>query len=198
MKLSVQHLRQAYHDGVADFGEVLSRVTATVLEQIDTLSRIASEFSNVARMPERRAEPVDVHEILREALNLYASAAIRIETDLLAGASVVRADREELRRAFINVLRNSVQAMGDAGTITIATRAADGVLRVLVRDTGPGIAPEVLARLFEPNFSTKTDGMGLGLTLVRSTIEQLGGTLTLESAPGEGTSVRINLPLLAP
>jgi signal transduction histidine kinase len=67
-----------------------------------------------------------------------------------------------------------------------------------VRDTGPGIAPEVLARLFEPNFSTKTDGMGLGLTLVRSTIEQLGGTLTLESAPGEGTSVRINLPLLAP
>jgi signal transduction histidine kinase len=195
MKLSVQHLRQAYRDGVKDFDEVLSRVTATVLEQIDALSRIASEFSNVARMPERSPEPVDVHEILREALNLYHAGAIRIETDLGATASVVRADREELRRAFINVLRNSVQAMGESGTIRIATSSAEGTLSVRLSDTGPGIAPEVLARLFEPNFSTKTDGMGLGLTLVRSTIEQLGGSLSVESAPGEGTMVRISLPL---
>lgn len=193
MKLSVQHLRQAYRDKAGDFGEVLQRVSTTVLEQIDALSRIASEFSSFARMPERKVEPVDLHAILEEAKNLFHLESIAVVMELQADRSVVLADREELRRVFINILRNSVQAMDEHGEIVVATFSSEGRITATLRDNGPGIPEEIRKRLFEPNFSTKTDGMGLGLTIVRATIESLGGTILVES--GEGTTVSITLPL---
>ena len=196
MKLSVQHLRQAYRDQVADFGEVLGRVTGTVLEQIEALSRIASEFSNFARMPERKTERVDVHAVIGEARNLYHLAGVSFVLELAAAGAVVLADREELRRVFINILGNSVQAMGQSGTIAISTFADQGWLTVRVRDNGPGIPEEIRERLFEPNFSTKTGGMGLGLTIVRTTVDGIGGTVTIGSVPGAGTTVVVTLPLV--
>ncbi len=195
MKLSVQHLRQAYRDQVTDFGEVLGRVSGTVLEQIEALSRIASEFSNFARMPERKPDRVDVHAVIQEARNLYQLGEVTIELDLAATSAAVLADREELRRVFINILGNSVQATGQTGRIAISTSSARGLLTVLLRDDGPGIPEEIRDRLFEANFSTKTGGMGLGLTIVRTTLESLGGTVSIESTVGNGTTVIITLPL---
>jgi two-component system nitrogen regulation sensor histidine kinase NtrY len=194
MRLSIQHLVSSYQKGSAAFAELLGNVSTTVLEQIDALSRIASEFSAFARLPERRIDLCDVHEVLGEAIALYQREGVRFATSFVPGGAVVKADREELRRAFINIFRNSVQASEEEISIGVSTRAEGPVLLVAITDSGPGMPPAILKRLFEPNFSTKTDGMGIGLTIVKKTIDDLDGTIEVESAPGKGTTVRIRLP----
>ncbi|HTK81855.1 MAG TPA: ATP-binding protein [Bacteroidota bacterium] len=196
IKLSIQHLRRAFSDNVKDFGNVLGQVSATILQQIETLSRIASEFSNFARMPERKLAYSDVHEILDEARHLFDQhRAVSFTTDYRAAKSIILVDREELRRAFINILRNAIQAMKEKGNITIRTDSDVDVIDINITDSGPGIPPEVRDRLFEPNFSTKTDGMGLGLSIVKKTVDDLGGTIAIDSAPGTGTTVTMRLLL---
>jgi signal transduction histidine kinase len=198
MKLSIQHLRQAYKDGANDFSGILKSISETLLVQIETLSRIATEFSTFARMPERKVETCDLHEILSEAKDLYKQdGKITFRTDLESGRPQVNADREELRRVFINIFRNAVQAMEQGGTINLSTRRTGGNILIKIEDNGPGIPAEIQNRLFEPNFSTKTDGMGLGLAIVKKIIDDLGGSITLESSVGSGTSVLILLPLSA-
>lgn len=194
IKLSMQHLMRAYKDKAPDLDQIIERVASTVAEQIEALTRIASEFSTFARMPERNVQTHDLHEILREAGNLFQSENLVINYHLGARPSLVRADREELRRAFINILRNSVQAMMGTGRIEIQTHNAGGTLETTVADNGPGMSNEVLNRLFEPNFSTKTDGMGLGLTIVRAIISDLNGEITVSSSPGGGTTVTVRIP----
>jgi signal transduction histidine kinase len=197
MKLSIQHLRQAYRDGANDFSRLLESISDTLLVQIETLSRIATEFSTFARMPERKLEVCDIHEILGEARDLYEQdGKIKFITDFGPGHPRVNADREELRRVFINILRNSVQAMEHGGTVAMSTRRSGESIRIRIKDDGPGIPAEVRARLFEPNFSTKTDGMGLGLAIVKKIIDDLGGSITLESSVGNGTAAIILLPLV--
>ena len=199
MRLSIQHLRRTYLDGAENFGAILENVTRTVIEQIDALSRIASEFSHFARMPRRILERQNVREIVGEAVSLFnQESAVRFETDLADSMPPVLADRDELRRALINVLRNGIQAMDGAGTITIRGTARDSGVLLTITDYGRGVPPEMIERLFMPNFSTKTDGMGLGLAIVKKTIEDLRGTVTLESAVGRGTTVSIWLPEAEP
>ncbi|HLF14191.1 MAG TPA: ATP-binding protein, partial [Bacteroidota bacterium] len=195
MRLSVQHLVSSYRKGAAGFAEVLSAVSSTVLEQIDALSRIASEFSAFARLPERRVDLCEVHGVLNEAIALYHREGVRFATSFVPGKPTVRADREELRRAFINIFRNSVQAAEAEVSVGVSTRTEGSILVIGITDNGPGMTPDILKRLFEPNFSTKTDGMGIGLTIVKKTIEDLDGSIDVESAPGKGTTVRIRLPL---
>ena len=195
MKLAVQHLRQTYRDRAPDFHTILDEVTATLIGQIETLSRIASEFSHFARMPRRNTEECDVNTILRESTGLFEqNPALRIQFNLQEHLPPIRADREELRRAFINIIRNGIQAMGEKGTMKISSGTDAGRVRIAFQDFGAGIPDDVRARLFEPNFSTKTDGMGLGLSIVKKTIDDLHGNITVESTVGMGTVVVIILP----
>jgi signal transduction histidine kinase len=195
MKLSIQHLRQTFRDRAPDFDRILEEVTRTVGEQIDALSRIASEFSRFARMPERQLTRCDMNEVAGEAIRLFVrEEGVRFETILAPGLPQVLADREELRRAFINVIRNSVQAMGSTGTITVATAISGGRVTATLTDTGPGITAEVMPKLFTPNFSTKTDGMGLGLAMVKRMLDDIGGSIGIRSEPGKGVTVTITLP----
>jgi nitrogen fixation/metabolism regulation signal transduction histidine kinase len=197
MRLAVQHLGQTYKDRVQDFDQVLEAVTKTVLEQIDTLSKIASEFSHFARMPKRQLERCDINSILSESVGLFSQhSLVRFEVLLAEDLPPVLADREELRRAFINVIRNSIQAMDAAGTIGVTTGRATGGISAAIRDSGPGIPDEMRGKLFQPNFSTKTDGMGLGLAIVKKTVDDLGGSITVDSTPGRGTTVTIVLPAM--
>jgi len=196
MKLSVQHLRQAYKDGIKNFEELLQRVTRTILEQIEVLSRIASEFSHYARMPERKLEEVDIQLVLQEAIILFQQHEnILFDIKFDNASSVVIADKEEIRRAFINIIRNAVQAIEGKGTISIKTKFDIDITEITIHDTGQGMSEETLNRIFEPNFSTKTDGMGLGLAIVKKTIDELGGTIIIDSKVAEGTTVMIRLPL---
>lgn len=196
MKLSVQHLVQAYRDSAPEFRSILDDVSRTLIEQIDALSRIASEFSRFARMPNPRPENCDLHVVLEDALQLFEQEGIvTVRRELAPGLPLLHADREELRRAFINILRNGIQAMNGRGTITVTTAPTARGVRVMIRDEGVGMTPEVQARLFQPNFSTKTEGMGLGLAIVKKTIDALGGVIRAESAPGRGTTMIIDLPV---
>jgi len=196
MKLSMQHLRQAYQDQVKDFSAILQQVSTTILDQIETLSRIASEFSNFARMPERNLQVCNVHAILEETKQLFQQVpGITFVMRIDAAESVVRADHEELRRAFINIIRNALQAMNDRGTVIIQTHNDNDRIVIDIIDDGPGIPKEIQARLFEPAFSTKTDGTGLGLAIVKQTVKDLNGEISLVSEIGKGTTVTMILPI---
>ncbi len=195
IKLSIQHLRQAYADRVENFGDILQRVTKTIVEQIEVLSRIASEFSHFARMPRRQLEECNINEMLDESVTLFQDEKrIAFQRKFADTRPLVIADREELKRAFVNILRNAVQAIPQTGTITVMTVVEKGNILIDIHDTGVGIPEEIRDKLFEPSFSTKTDGMGLGLALVKKTIEDLQGTIAVVSQPGKGTQVTIQLP----
>ncbi len=196
MKLSLQHLRQTYKDKVPDLDRVFDEVSRTLIDQIDTLGRIASEFSHFARMPKPRFEECDVNVILVESTRLFEQEAnIRFEMNPAGDLPPVMADREELRRAFINIIRNGIQAMASGGKLVITTVKEKSEVVVSIRDFGSGIPTEFKERLFQPNFSTKTDGMGLGLAIVKKTVDDLNGTIEIESETGKGTTVTIRIPV---
>ncbi len=195
IKLAVQHLQRAYKDGVKNFDEIINQSVQMINEQIEVLSRIATEFSDFARMPERRLGVCDVNEILSEAIRLFEQYTrvvfiINFDTEKL----YLNADRDELRRAFINIIRNSIQAMNERGNITVATRRVDEIVEISISDNGHGIPEEIGKRIFEPNFSTKTEGMGLGLAIVKKTIDELNGTIYYTTQKGVGTTFVIKLP----
>lgn len=196
MKLSLQHLRQTYRDKAPDFDTILERVSTTIIDQIDTLSRIASEFSHFGRMPRPKLESCDVNTILTESIELFRQEEkVQFEVSLGSDLPEVSADREELRRAFINVIRNGIQALNNAGTIVVTSAKALQEVVITIKDSGPGIPAEIRDKLFQPNISTKRDGMGLGLAIVKKTLDDLGGNIVIESPPAGGTQVTIRLPI---
>jgi signal transduction histidine kinase len=211
MKLSVQHLRRAHREGGGDgesgrFAALLDRITGTLIEQIDALTRIANEFSSFARLPSRHLDRLDLNAVVREAAALLGEEEhAHVALDLAAAPLPVVADREELRRVYINLLKNALQAMPEEerGTVTIRTERRGGAdgdgtwAFSAVRDTGTGIPEEVREKVFRPNFSTKTSGMGLGLAITKKAVEDLGGTIDFETEVGVGTTFRIRLPLAA-
>jgi two-component system nitrogen regulation sensor histidine kinase NtrY len=107
---------------------------------------------------------------------------------------LLHSDEDELRRAFVNLLRNAVQAIEGWGVVVIHAEESEGMIHVRLRDTGYGMSEETLKRAFDPNFSTKTSGMGLGLALVKKTITDMSGAIRVESQPGQGTTFFIDLP----
>jgi signal transduction histidine kinase len=209
MKLSIQHLRRAFERAQAGrekdsaFAGLFDRITSTLIEQIESLVRIANEFSTFARLPTRVPEPLDLNEVIEEAAHLMGedAEAGSIELDLHPAPLVVEADREELRRTYINLLKNALQALPDdrAGRVRVSTtlRSDDGAPAAESRvvDNGTGIPPEVRDKIFEPNFSTKTSGTGLGLAIAQKSIDELGGTIGYETEEGEGTTFWVRLPL---
>ena len=223
MKLSVQHLRRAYdrlelpensgaspdaqegHDEKRKFSDAFDRITSTLIEQIDSLGRIADEFSTFARLPERVVEPIDLNEVAHEAADLMREETedVEIQLSLDAEPLVVEADREELRRIYINLIKNGIQAIPDErdGFIDIVTTRIDGTedepdyVRSTVTDNGTGIPRDLREKIFQPNFSTKTSGTGLGLAIARKGIEEIGGTIGFDTQEGEGTTFWIHLPL---
>ena len=196
IKLAAQHLRRAYEDRVPEFDAILRKVTDTIIEQISTLSRISDEFSRFARMPKRSPIRVSVDEALTEAVHLFQHhEAITFSVAAPDVLPPILADREELLRVFINIIKNAAQAMHDEGTITIETAIRDTAIIVTIADTGMGIPPEMLPRVFEPNFSTRTEGMGLGLAIAKKIIDDMDGRISVESSVGSGTSIIITLPV---
>ncbi len=215
MKLSVQHLRRAFDRAVPaegaggdgaqpePFAPLFKRITSTLIEQIDALARIANEFSSFARLPNRVPEPLDLNEVIREATSLMQEEAdIAIELDLHPEPLVVEADQEELRRIYINLIKNAIEAIPPerTGRIEIATKlrpsqnGEEPQVRSTVADNGSGIPEELQDKIFQPNFSTKTSGTGLGLAIAKRSIEELGGAIGFETTEGAGTTFWIRLP----
>ncbi len=197
MQLSAQFLRRAYDEGAEDIGRILHECTDTIVEQVEGLRRIANEFSTYARLPVVRRAPTDLNEPVEDALNLFEPArpeGITIIRELAPDLPEAPLDAEQIRRVAINLMRNALDAMGDEGELIIRTGADDTCVWLEVSDTGEGIAPEVQERLFEPYFSTKTEGMGLGLAITRAIVDAYDGEISVDSRPGVGTSVTVRFP----
>lgn len=208
MKLSVQHLQRAYQnfdpqdeEGQERFRNMFKRITTTLTEQIDALTRIANSFSTFARMPKRVLTQLDLNQVVEEALAVVQlEEGIQTETNWHEAALPIHADREELRRIFLNVFKNGIQAMPNGGILSIRTglegdESGKAWAVAYVRDTGIGIPIDIQAKIFQPNFSTKTSGMGLGLAIVKKTIEDLRGSIDFETQEGQGTQFKICLPI---
>ncbi len=195
IKLSIQHVRQAFKDKASDREEILQRVTQTIIDQIEVLSRIAAEFSSFAKMPESKFERLNIDELLKETINLFREVqGINFVHTSPSSTAMIVADRDQLRGVFINIIRNAIQAIQGSGSITTRTSLEKHLCVIKISDTGPGISEEIRTKIFEPNFSTKTEGMGLGLAIARRVVEDHGGTISCSSERGKGTTFEIRLP----
>jgi signal transduction histidine kinase len=193
IKLTIQNLIAVHRADPAAFEQEFEQGARLILEQIEALHRIAGDFSAYARLPARRLEPVPLGELMAEIAALYAAsggAAVRV--DAPPEPLPVQGDRDELRRALINLVANGRQAASKS--VLLRARAEDGFVRLDVVDDGIGIAPEALARIFEPSFTTKTSGTGLGLPIVKRIVDDHGGTIAIATEPGRGTTVTVRFP----
>jgi signal transduction histidine kinase len=202
IKLSVQHVQRAYRDRRDDFGDILDRNAEAMLREIDRLAEIASSFSRLGA-PEAAGLPIEsvsLPDVVNEVLALYrgGQGTVAFDADVRSDLPPVRARRSEVKEVLVNLLENARAAMEDGGTVRItAGRAADRVL-LAVQDDGPGIDEQLLARVFEPHFSTRSTGTGLGLAIVRRLVESWGADVTLSSRAGEGTTVTLLLEMHEP
>jgi signal transduction histidine kinase len=199
MKLSVQQLQRAHKDKKEDFDEMFEKLTATLVEQIDRLSYIASAFSHFARLPKMKNEPVDLVGLLQDIIYLFrAQHGITFTFHPPEKEEVwVFADKDLMESVFTNLIKNAIQALSgrEDGEVEVHFRlmAEDGVVRVYVRDNGEGIPEGVGERLFEPNFTTKSSGMGMGLAIVKKIVEDAGGRVWYESNEEGGTTFIVEL-----
>ncbi len=199
MKLSVQHLQRAWKEKSPNLDNIMNQVSHTMIEQIDTLSNIATEFSNFAKMPRATNEMVDLSAIIRNVVTLYSENETATITyyEHPPNGFFVFGDKEQLIRVFSNLLKNALQAIPEqtSGHIHVELKIDHDRVIASVRDNGTGIAESETARIFTPNFTTKTGGMGLGLAMVKSIVEQAHGSVRFTSRPGEGTIFYVSLPL---
>lgn len=199
MKLSMQMLDKAIREGKPNIMEMTQRVTRTIIEQIETLSVIATNFSTLARMPENKNEVIHLNEVLSSVTGMYNSDA-KNEFDFIIPSYDIQifADKTQLIRVFTNIIQNAIQAIAEdnKGMITLRVKKIkDNFVRISISDDGMGIDKEKQERLFQPYFTTKTSGTGLGLAMCKDIIEQLNGRITFESALQKGTTFFIDLPI---
>ncbi len=200
IQLSAEHLDRAYKAsgiGSEAFGSILTVCTRTILESVVKLRDIASEFAAFVREPVERKERVDVNALTRLVVKPYADVLpeglhLRHEGDENCH---VLGEEKLIERAIRNLIENAVQAVNGSGDIRISCRRLDGFVHLVVEDSGPGFDEETRTRLFEPFFSTKTQGSGLGLALVKKVAEDLGGGASLDR-DGPVTRAVLRLPLV--
>ena len=164
------------------------------------LNEIVSQFSAFGHPKSPNFEEVELHKLIEETFVLLqrderCSSSIVIRRQFDPSLYNIKADRDQLGQVFWNLFLNAVQAMGDQGQLRVETRRVGREIEILVQDTGPGIPAAVLPNIFEPLYSTKSDGMGLGLAIVRRTLEELGGHITVHSEHGTETRFMMLLPV---
>jgi signal transduction histidine kinase len=198
-----------------DFNNLLGAILGHALH-VQSLSSPGDEIHESAVAIEKAAErgsvlaarltsadaaplvPVDIHELVREVIGLLrpmTPAVVAMESRLEASPSLVLGDAPLLVQMLVNLVINARDAMPSGGTLTFETSNAGGLFRLTVRDTGRGISSEMRALVFEPAVTTKADGKGMGLAVVRRVVQRHGGTVELESEPGRGAAFHIQLPL---
>ncbi|MCC7007813.1 MAG: HAMP domain-containing histidine kinase [Acidobacteria bacterium] len=199
IQLAAEHLQRVHGDRGRPLGETLDQCIRTVLGQVRLLRQIASEFANFASEPTSRPEAVDLGALVNGIIEPYRpglAGNVAIDTTLTAGV-IVRADRTLLVRALTNLVENALQAMPDGGALRVTVEASREVATIVIADSGVGMDEQTIAHAFEPYFSTKTGGSGLGLANAQRSIEREGGTIALASTPGQGTIVTVTLPRMA-
>lgn len=199
MKLSIQYLQHAYHSNPANMESMLKRVSNTLIEQIDNLSHIATEFSNFAKMPRAENERFELNLLVQSVYDLFSEQEEMDMSIMLPSDPVmVFADKNQLMRVFNNLIKNAMQAIPEdrRGAIEVHLRQLDNKLVQLeVKDNGSGISMDMEEFIFVPHITTKSSGTGLGLAISKSIIEALDGSIYFKSEEGVGTSFFVELPI---
>ena len=199
IKLSVQHIRRAWKDQKGEFETILEHNVGAILREIDRLAEIASGFSRFgapAAAGEVPLEPVDVGAVAREVLTLYRGGEggpIDFAADIPPDLPRISARETEFKEVLSNLLENARAAIEGDGSVVIEAVSVPTAVEIRVRDDGTGIPVDLMGRIFEPQFSTRSTGTGLGLAIVRKLVESWDGTVTAEVNHGEGTVIRLQL-----
>ncbi len=197
IRLSTEHMVEVHQRDPERFGDVFERCTGNILRQVEELQQIAQEFSTYSRIPRLDAQPGDLAATAGEVVDTYRTASPSgVALRLAAPPSLpARFDARLLRRALRNLIENSLRASGEHGEVEVQLERQDGTAALTVADRGPGVAPELLQRIFDPYFSTHDTGTGLGLPITRRIVEEHGGTISARNRSGGGLEVTIMIPL---
>ncbi|MDZ7269675.1 MAG: ATP-binding protein [candidate division KSB1 bacterium] len=195
IQLALYRVRQRLDESTAAQPAVQESFQS-IAEELASLRHLAEEFSEFARLPKADLQPGNLNEVVQLTARLFQGAGgeRQIKTELEPDIPPRPFDREQIKRLLNNLIKNALEAgFTPGGTITLRTQRAGDKVRLIIADQGPGLPPDMLEKIFEPNFSTKRGGSGLGLTMVKRIVEEHGGTITVESAAGKGTTFTIVL-----
>jgi two-component system nitrogen regulation sensor histidine kinase NtrY len=201
MKLSIQHLQRVFDPNDPKAAERIERVTSSLIEQIDALTHIANEFSNFAKLPQPVIAEIDLIGLIKAVVALFESDA-NIYVSLVLNCSeteiLIPGDKEMLLRVLNNLVSNGIQAvtLNNTAHIVIAVDVSEELAFVRVMDNGTGIPEDQIQTIFEPYFTTKSTGTGLGLAMVKQIVETHHGSIEIERTSAEGTTVLVTLPRL--
>ena len=196
IKLLSSHGEDSVKEGRNGAG---SKQFASIRREVARLEEIVSGFLSLAKETELNPQPQEVDALLEECLHLVKKEAearnVQLVSELRAGGAVLMLDAKQWTRAILNVLINALEASPPSGRVRLFSRVTDRECEIEIRDDGPGMAPEVYERVFDPYYTTKSTGTGLGLSITRGIIEEHGGAISISSEPGGGCQVLITMSM---
>lgn len=195
MRLTVQSFQRKFDPNDVNIDQKVQEYSNTLIQQIDTLSSIASAFSNFAQMPAQKSETLNVPKVIGMALDIFNEAYIVFPS--AKEEIIAKFDRTQLIRVVTNLVKNAIQAIPQdksAPKIIVDVYTQEEDVVISVSDNGIGITEENKKMIFEPKFTTKTSGMGLGLAMVKNIVETYSGSITFTSEEGKGTVFKVKFP----
>ena len=194
MRLSVQNFQRKFDPNDPQMRQKVDEFSDTLITQIDTMSSIASAFSNFAKMPAQQNETLNVPKIVKLALDIFNEDYILFSTE--KDEIIAKFDRTQLIRVVTNLVKNAVQAVAqkDHPAVLVTVTEDEGRACLIVSDNGVGITEENKSLIFEPKFTTKSSGMGLGLAMVKNIVESCGGSIDFTSKLNKGTIFKVHFP----
>ena len=197
MRLTVQSFQRKFDPNDPNIRQKIDDYSKTLIQQIDTMSSVASAFSNFASMPAQQNETLNVVDIVELTLDIFNEDYIEFVSD--SKEVITKIDRTQLIRIITNLVKNAIQAIPEdqiEKSIRVSVKKENNNAIIAVSDNGKGIANEDFNRIFEPKFTTKSSGMGLGLGIIKNIIENYNGTITFESKINKGTTFSVSLPII--
>ena len=194
MRLTVQNFQRKFNPDDENIHIKVDEYSKTLIQQIDTMSAIASAFSNFAKMPAQQSETLNVVKIVKLALDIFNEDYIVFQAE--SEEIIAKFDRSQLIRVVTNLVKNSIQAIPENQTPKIEIKVGTEVSNVFitVADNGVGVSEENKNKVFEPKFTTKTSGMGLGLAMVKNIVETYKGTISFDTEKDKGTTFKVTFP----
>ncbi len=197
MRLTVQSFERKFDPEDPNLKQKLKDYSETLIQQIDTMSSVASAFSNFASMPAQQNETLNVLEVVELALDIFNEDYIVFQTE--EKEIISKMDRTQLIRVITNLVKNAIQAIPEQQqnkSVLVSVKRKNNEVLIAVKDNGVGIEAQHMGRIFEPKFTTKNSGMGLGLGIIKNIIENYKGTITFKSEFGKGTTFTVSLPII--
>ena len=197
MRLTIQSFQRRFNPEDPNYRQKLNDFSESLIQQIDTMSSVASAFSNFASMPTQQNETVNIVEIIELTLDIFNEDYIVFQTAEKEIITII--DRTQIIRVITNLVKNATQAIPEDQQnkkILVAINRINDTVVITIADNGTGIDPKHIDNIFEPKFTTKNSGMGLGLGIIKNIIENYNGTITFETEMGKGTTFTIVLPII--